>query len=59
MLLAVPILLLASWRLTRPWLEGQNKLVHVFQAIGYTMTAIAVPCLVAVGRVALTAFSLP
>jgi hypothetical protein len=49
MILAVPVLLFASWRLTRPWLEGQNKPVHVAKAIGYTLTAIALPCLVAIG----------
>ena len=59
MILAVPILLLASWRLTRPWMEGQNKPVHVVQAIGYTLAAIAVPCLMVIGgSVVLTALRL-
>jgi hypothetical protein len=59
MIFAVPILLFASWRLTRPWLEGQNGPAQVVQAIGYTLLAIAVPCLMAIGgRVVSTAWSL-
>lgn len=59
MILAVPILLFASWRLTRPWLEGQHGPRQVVQATGYTLLAIAVPCLAAIGgRVMSTAWSL-
>ncbi len=43
--LAVPVLLFASWHLSKPWLEGRNKTAQTIQVVGYTLLAIAMPCL--------------
>lgn len=43
--LTVPILLFASWHLTRPWLNGLVKSKFSARVIGYTALAVSMPCL--------------
>jgi len=45
----VPVLLFASWHLSKRWLEGRNKTAHTIQVVGYTLLAIALPCLMHAG----------
>jgi len=42
----VPVLLFASWQLSGRWLEGRNDAGYYIQILGYTMIAIALPCLI-------------
>lgn len=43
--LVVPVLLFASWRLTSHWLEGDNDRAYTARVIGYTAVAVLMPCL--------------
>lgn len=44
-LLVIPVLFFASWRLTRSWLEGHNYSTYSLRVIAYTALAVALPCL--------------
>jgi hypothetical protein len=44
-LLIVPVLLLATWRLTGRWLEGRINHGYTARVVGYTAIAVLLPCL--------------
>jgi hypothetical protein len=43
--LVVPVLLFASWRSTKFWLEGRVQRAYTARVIGYTALAVLLPCL--------------
>jgi hypothetical protein len=44
-LLSVPVLLLATWRLTGRWLDGKVQHGFTGRVLGYTLIAVLLPCL--------------
>ena len=53
--LLLPVLLFATWRLTRRWVDGRMDSGFHLRAVGYTAIAVAVPICVVVGyRIATT-----
>ncbi len=42
--LTVPVLLLASWQLTRPWLDGRTSSGYTARVFAYTAVAVLIPC---------------
>jgi hypothetical protein len=44
-LLVVPVLLFASWRLTKHWLEGEVQSAYTVRVLAYTALAVLLPCL--------------
>lgn len=47
MLLMIPILFFATWRLTGQWLEGSNRVRFTAQVVAYVLLAVALPILYA------------
>jgi hypothetical protein len=43
--LTVPVLLLATWRLTGRWLDGEINRGYTARVLGYTAIAVLLPCL--------------
>lgn len=43
--LVVPVLLFATWRLTKRWLEGERQAAYTIRVIAYTSLAVLLPCL--------------
>ncbi len=44
-LLTVPVLLFATWQMTRHWLDGQIQATYTARVLGYTALAVLMPCL--------------
>ena len=49
LLVVVPILLFASWHLSRDWLSGRDRAMYTARVIAYTIAAVAAPCLLYYG----------
>ena len=44
-LLTVPVLLFATWQMTRYWLDGEIQTAYTARVLGYTALAVLMPCL--------------
>jgi hypothetical protein len=49
-LMTVPVLLFASWRLTGRWLENRVKAGYTIRVLAYTGIAVLIPCLWIIGQ---------
>lgn len=49
LLLIVPVLLLATWRLTGRWMDGRVDGAFHWRVLGYTVAAVMLPCVVIMG----------
>jgi hypothetical protein len=44
-LLTVPVLLFATWQMTRHWLDGEIQTTYTARVLGYTALAVLMPCI--------------